>query len=119
MTTPDPRNNMTPLDYLANADREWAAGNHQKAAGLLWEATRGTFIRLAKAKGLEYDDYLIDLAKALESDEAVFKGYFRDNLITAKLMRTHSEMDVLEGPDLESAFKLARKFILEQQVGQE
>ena len=110
--------NLTPLEYLACADREWEAGNHQEAAGLLWEGTKATFVALAEERGLGYDEHMIDLAKALEAEGKVFKGYYRDNLITAKLMRSHSEMDVLEGADLESTFKLARKFVLEQQGGQ-
>lgn len=105
---------MTPREYLAGADREWAAGNHQEAAGLLWKATKSTFIQLAEERGLEYDEYLIGLAKALEADGAVYEWYYRGNLGVAKLMRDHAEMDVLEGYQLESTFDLVRRFLVEQ-----
>ena len=114
MATPEPATEMTPLEYLACADREMAAGNHREAAGLLWKATRSTFIALAQERRLDYDEYLIDLAKALESDGSVFEGYYRDSLVVGKLMHHHAELDVLECYQLESTYQLARQFIVEQ-----
>ena len=114
MTTPEPATEMTALEYLACADREWAAGNHQEAAALIWKATKATFVGLAKERGLVYDDELIELAKALEADGAVYPWYYRGNLGVGKLMRDHAEMDVLEGYQLESTFELARQFLVEQ-----
>ena len=61
MTTPEPATEMTALEYLACADREWAAGNHQEAAALIWKATKATFVGLAKERGLEWDERLIGL----------------------------------------------------------
>ena len=110
----EPGKNMTPLEYLACADREWEAGNHQEAAGLLWEGTKATFVALAEKRGLEYDEYMIDLAKALEAEGSVHKWYYRGSLGVGKLMRDHAEMDMLEGYQLESTFDLARKFLVEQ-----
>ena len=119
MTSPEPApaepsTKLTALEYLAGADREWAAGNHQEASALIWKATKATFVRLAEERGLEYDERLIDLAKALESDGSVPEGYYRDNLNVAKLMRTHAEMDVLEDYEIESTFQLARQFLVER-----
>ena len=114
MPTPEPTAEMTPLQYLARADKEWATGQHQQAAALLWKATKSTFIALAEARGLDYDELFIDLAKALEAEGSVHKGYYRNRLGVAKLMRDHAELDVLEGIQLESAYCTARKFIVEQ-----
>ena len=119
MTSPEPAPveptaEMTPLEYLACADREWAAGNHQEASALIWKATKATFVGLAKERGLEYDEELIELAKALEADGAVYQWYYRGSLGVGKLMRDHAEMDVLEGFQLESTFDLARQFLVEQ-----
>ena len=114
MPTPEPTPELTPLEYLAAADKEWATGHHQQAAALLWKATKSTFIALAQERGLEYDEYLIDLAKTLEKDGSVYEGYYRDHLGSGKLMRDHAELDVLEGFRLESAYYLARQFIVEQ-----
>ena len=113
MATPEPATELTPLEYMACADAEMAAGNHLQAASLLWKATKSTFIQLAQERGLDYDEYLIDLAKALEADSAVPKGYYRSNLGAAKLLRDHAEMDVLESCELEDAYAGARQFILE------
>lgn len=114
MTTPEPATEMTPLEYLASADKEWAKGNHQKAAGLIWEGTRATFVALAREKGLDYDEYMIGLAKALDAGGSRYQDYFRLALGVAKLIRDHSEMDVLEGYELESTYRLARQFLEEQ-----
>ena len=114
MTTPEPATEMTALEYLACADREWAAGNHQEAAALIWKATKATFVGLAKERGLEWDERLIGLAKTLEADGSVPEGYYRDNLNVAKLMKTHAEMDVLEGYEIESTYQLARQFLVER-----
>ena len=48
MATSKPATEMTPLEYLKQADREMAAGNGQKAAGLLWKATEATLVGLAQ-----------------------------------------------------------------------
>ena len=119
MTTPEPApcepiDSMTPLEYLACADREWAAGNHQEAAGLLWKATKATFVGLAEERGLEHDEYMLDLAKALEVKKESSQGYFVGSLIVGTLMRDHYEMDVLEGSELENTYQLNRKFLIEQ-----
>ena len=114
MTTPEPATEMTPLEYLACADREWAAGNHQEAAGLLWKATKATFVGLAEERGLEHDEELIDLAKGLEAGGTVYKGYFRLSLGVAKLMRDHADMDVLEDYERETTYDLVRGFLVEQ-----
>ena len=103
---------LTPLEYLAAADKEWATGHHQEAAALLWKATKSTFIGLARERGLEYDEGLIDLAKALEGEGKVAKFYYRGVLVTGELLRDHSEMDALSGCELESAVADAREFVL-------
>ena len=116
MATPEPATEMTPLEYMACADSEMSAGNHQEAAGLLWKATKSTFIQLAQERGLDYDEYMIDLAKALDAGGSKYEDYYRLSLGVAKLIRDHSEMDVLEGYELESAYKLSRQFVEEQFV---
>lgn len=119
MTVSESFAELTPLEYLAAADKEWATGHHQEAAALLWKATKSTFIGLARERGLEYDEGLIDLAKALEKDGSVGAGYYRDCLIGGKLMRDHAELDVLEGFRLENSYRLARKFIVERHWDQQ
>ena len=101
----EPPAELTPLQYLACADREWATGHHQQAAALLWKATKSTFIALAQERGLDYDDLFIDLAKALEADGQVSKFYYRGGLVTGELLRDHAEMAALHGGELESAFQ--------------
>ena len=111
---PEPAKGRTPLEYMDLADRELAAGNHRHAAALLWKATEAIFIDLAKERGIGHSDPdLIDVAKALEADGSVPKLHYRSRLVCGKLMRDHAEMDVLEDYELESAFQVARQFIVE------
>ncbi len=114
MAMPDPATGMTPLEYMACADQELAAGHHRKAAALLWKATEATFLGLARERGLDHSNPdLINVAKALEADGSVPKFHYRSGLVVGKLMRDHAEMDLLEDCKLEDAYKATRKFIVE------
>ena len=106
---------MTPLEYVAASKRERAAGNHIKAAGLMWQATQATFAQLAEAHGLNLESWdevaLIELAKALEADGSVPKWRYRGGLAPGSLLKDHAEMDVLESYQLDLAYETAEQFI--------
>ena len=112
-----PEMEMTPLEYVDASKREQAAGNHIKAAALMWRATQATFAALADAHGVEYPSLeyidLIRVAKALESDGSVPKWHYRGGLGPGSLLKDHAEMDVLEGYQLELAYETAEQFIRE------
>ena len=123
MTTPEPapaeaENSMSPLEYMQDADKELAAGNGRKAAGLLWKAVKSTFIGLAETRGLDYSDDLFDVALALEAEEAAPKHYFTGNLVIGESLRDHAGADgvksyELEGYEVESSYKVNREFIVD------
>ena len=110
-----PAMEMTPLEYLAASKREQEAGNHHKAAALMWQATQATFAALADAHGMELksvdEDDLIMLARALEADGSVPKWRYRGGLSPGSLLKDHAEMDVLESYQLELAYETAEQFI--------
>lgn len=112
-----PKMEMTPLEYVDASKREQSAGNHIKAAALMWQATQAMFAALADAHGVEYQglDYmdLIGVAKALESDLSATKFYYRSGLGPGSLLKDHAEMDVLESYQLELAYETAEQFIRE------
>lgn len=105
------------LEHVDASKREQAAGNHVKAAALMWQATQATFAALAQAKGLKYKgldfDGLLEIAKALEADGSVRKFYYRSGITPGSLLRDHAEMDVLESYQLELAYETAEHFIRE------
>lgn len=103
---------MTPLEYLDMADSKYNSGEHLEASLLMWKATEAVFVELADSHGLDYTEDYISLAKALEKDSSVAKLPYRGSLITAKVLRAHAEMDVLEPCELELTYELAREFIL-------
>ena len=117
MAMPESDTKMTPLEYMRRADKELAAGNDREAAGLLWKATKATIIELAQARGLECNNLdnsdFIDLAQALEGDESTPGHYYRGKIAAGSLLNAHAEMDALEDYELESAYKVARKFIVQ------
>ena len=95
MATPEPaltepQNNMTPLEYLKQADKEMAAGNHQVAAGLLWKATESTFIGLAEKLGMDGNDFR-EVAKAMEKKNPPYELYYSGNLLFAESLRDHDQ----------------------------
>lgn len=112
----------TALEYVDASKREQAAGNHRKAAALMWQATQATFASLAEAHGVKYQnldfDGMLAIAKALEADVAVPKFHYRSGITPGSLLRDHAEMDVLEIYQLELAYETAEYFILECLDGQ-
>ena len=108
---------MTPLEYVAASKRERAAGDHRKAAALMWQATQATFAALAEAHGVECKSLeevdLIMVARALEADGSVPKWRYRGGLAPGSLLKDHAEMDVLESYQLDLAYETAEQFIRE------
>ena len=110
-----PAMEMTPLEYVAASKREQEAGNHHKAAALMWQATQATFAALADAHGVEYkglDDLdLFAIADALEAEGVVRKRYYRSGIAPGSLLKDHANMEVLEDYQLELAYETAEHFI--------
>ena len=118
MSTPEPVMDMTPMEFLHQADQEMAAGNYQKAAALLWKATEAIFLGLARERDLSQKD-LYRVAKALEEERPQQKHYYSGNLLFAESLRDHGIEDPLERYELESYvledfMDGVREFILEQ-----
>ena len=110
---------MTALDYTHAAHKQLAAGNERKAAGLLWKAAQETFLNLGRQRGLDCDGSLIELAKALEADGSVRKGYYSVRLGGMSTLRDHAEYDVLEKWDLMYLYEDTLDFILEVHNGKQ
>ena len=90
---------ITPLESLADAEREFKAGNHREASRILWNATEATFDMLAKAHGLDPSNHI---AVATALDEKYDLGlYYRSRLMGAGLLDDHAKMGVLEDYELE------------------
>ena len=114
----DPATEMTPLEYLNEADKEMAGGNNRKAAGLMWKAIEGTFVALAVQIGMDGGDYKA-VASAMEKRDPPYERYYSGNLLFAESLRDHANTDPMEGYELEDYlfedFMMgAREFILEQ-----
>ena len=108
---------MTALGYTHAAHKQLAAGNERKAAGLLWKAAEATFLDLGRKRGIECDGELIELAKALEADGSVRKGYYSLRLGAMSTLRVHAEQDVLERWELMALYEDSLDFILEANNG--
>ena len=107
---------MTPLEYLKQADREMAAGNGQKAAGLMWKAVEFTFIQLAEARGLDWKDFQ-KMASEIEKEDFDRRSRLTINILMAEALRDHgmddpTERYELEGDVLESFLEGTREFVL-------
>ena len=102
----------TPSEYLAMADKRYARGEYMAASRLMWKATETLFMDIADARGMDYTQDFIAVARALEKAEDVPKLPYRGGLSTAKLLRDHAEMDLLEDEEVEFSYGLAREFIV-------
>ena len=117
-----PEMGKTALEYVDASKREQVAGNHVKAAALMWQATQATFAALADAHGVKYsglDDMdLFTIADALAAEPTFNKRYYGSAIAPGSLLKDHAEMGVLEDYQLELAYETAEKFIRECFDGQ-
>ena len=100
---------MTVLESLKAAEREFSAGNNRESSRILWQATRATFNMLAAAYGLDSSNH-IAVAKALDEKEKR-KYYYRGYLLAGRLLRDHAEMNALEYYELEEPHQSLPLFI--------
>ena len=101
----------TPSEYLAMADKRYARGEYMAASRLMWKATETLFMDIADARGMDYTQDFIAVARALDRADDVPKRTYSGGLSTAKLLRDHAEMELLEDVEVEFSYELARKFI--------
>ena len=91
---------ITPLEYLARADQEMGAGNGREAARLLWKATEGTFVVLARRRGMSRvdsgDDSLLELARVLDMPGNRPGFYYRGKVAAGFMLKEHADSDALE-----------------------
>lgn len=102
---------LSPLEYLAAAERELAADNPLEGSRLLWKASEATFHRLARLHHLDSDN-LSTLARALDRKEDR-NMYYLGALCTARALRYNAEDDAMEQFELDFAHLAIRPFILE------
>ena len=102
---------LSPLEYLAAAERELAADNPLEGSRLLWKAAEATFCRLAQQHRLD-DGNLHKLARALDRKEGR-NFYYVGSLSVAQGLKDHAEMDMMEDYELASAHIAIRPFIVE------
>ena len=113
MSTQEPTTEMTPLEYLKQADKAMADGNGQRAAGLLCTAIEGAIVRLAFERGIEGAS-LYDLAKALDGKSASESHHYRSYLAHVSTLRLHAEEKLLEDYELEGYGLVTRQLIVGQ-----
>lgn len=115
MATESATAELTPLEYVARADKELAFGKRQKAAGYLWKAIEATFIGLAKERELDCGD-LFKVAKTLEAETTLQKNYpsYGGGLSAGETLREHADSAALEGYQLGVHYDAARKFIVKR-----
>ena len=110
MSTPEPLNDMAPLEFLNQADKEMAAGNGRKAAGLMWRAIEATILGLAQNKRSEGNN-LDQLALALDARSPEGSRSHMSSVVTGVTLLEHSKVEVLEDCELELAYQLSREFV--------
>ncbi len=110
MASPESSANMTPLEYLKQADLAMADGNGKDAAGRMWKAIEATILGLARDKGLAGED-LDQLALALDAGSPVEKRRHMSSVVIGVTLLEHSKAEVLEDCELELAYQLSHEFV--------
>ena len=110
MSTQEPTTEMTPLEYLKQADKAMADGNGREAAGLMWKAIEATILDLARTSSLEGND-LDQLALTLDAKSPESQRRHMSSVVTGVTLLEHSKVAVLEDCELELAYQLSREFV--------
>lgn len=90
--------NMTPIEYVEAAEREYATGNDRESARLLADATDALFDTLAEARGFDTSDHLA-VALALGKKEGNLY-YYTDRFVSGKALRLHAEVGFMEKKEM-------------------
>ena len=110
MAMSDPATEMTPLEYLKQADKEMGIGNGRGAAGLLCKAIEGAIVQVAHDRGIEGTD-LYELAKALDRKSTAESHHYRGYVAHISTLRLHAEEEVLEDYELDG-YRLGTRQLL-------
>ncbi|MCY4415886.1 MAG: hypothetical protein OXE87_06215 [Chloroflexi bacterium] len=105
--------NKTPGDYLAAADREFAAGNHDGGSVLLTQSVHCALARLAEEVGKPAGtrDELREFAEWLDRKHGTEDGWHARNLRTANSFRDNAVHSFLAPEDMELGRPLVRDFV--------
>lgn len=110
MVTPESSTEMTPSEYLKQADKAMDAGNGREAAGLMWKAIEATILDLARNRRIEGDN-LDQVALALDAGSPAEERRHMSSVVTGATLREHSQVELLEDCELELAYQLSREFV--------
>ena len=100
-------------DYLAAADVEFAAGNHDEGATLLTQSVHCALAQLAKAAGKPAGTRaeLREFAKWLDEQHSSSDGWHARNLRTANGFDDNARYHFMHPDDIDLAQPLVREFI--------
>ena len=103
----------TPGDYLAAADVEFAAGNHDAGTMLLTQSVHCALAQLAKAAGksAETRDELREFANWLDRKYGSSEAWHAHNLLTANGFADNAEYHYMRADDIDLAQPLVREFL--------
>ncbi len=103
----------TPSDYLAAADVEFAAGNHDAGSMLLAQSVHCALSQLAKATGnsAETRDELREFADWLDRKHGSSDAWHAHNLLTANGFADNAEYHYMRADDIDLAQPLVREFL--------
>ena len=79
---------LSALELVAKAQREFESGDDRQWAASLWAAVHKTFLHLAKSEFIESKD-LIDIAEALDRKGHAPARYHTEQFITGMMLREH------------------------------
>ena len=103
----------TPGDYLAAADVEFAAGNHDAGSTLLTKSVHSALAQLAEAAGKPATtrDELREFANWLDERHGSSDGWHARNLRTANGFDDNARYHYMCSDDIDLAQPLVREFV--------
>ena len=104
----------SPNDYLAAADREFAAGNHDEGSILLTQSVHCALAQLAKEAGKPAGtrDELREFAKWLDEQHGYSDGWHAQRLLAANGFDDNARYHFMHPDDIDLAQPPVREFVV-------
>lgn len=101
----------TALKFLADAEREFAAGDTLQASEKMWDAAAHSIMAVARQRGWPFGNHRVMINAARRIASELDDGDLRAGLAAAQLFHSNFYHDHMEEADLQPNAEIVRLFV--------
>ena len=101
----------TARKFLADAEREFAAGDHLQASEKMWGAAAHAIMAVAQQRGWKFGSHRRMLEAARRVADELDDGDFHTGLESARVLHSNFYHDHLEEAELAPTAEVVRRFV--------